>query len=358
MKSGRFLFVLWDGGGNVNPFLALGARLRERGHHVRVFGPTAVVARFAAVGVDTTTWPDAAAWSPTADEVLAELSREPIDVAVVDYMLPAALAAADASDTCTVALVHTLYRAMQLDGEMMTMLMATDAAGVNALCESLGVAPVRKVADLLDRVARVVVLSHEALDLPCDAVGANVVYAGPILEDAGGDAGWTPLFPPDDRRPLVVVGLGTTAMDEAPVVQRLLHALADLDVRVLVTVGPHLDPTSFDVPTNARVGGYVRHAAVLPHASVLVNHAGHGSIAAGLHHGLPMLCIPLGRDQPANAAAIARVGAGLVLTSDASGDELRDAVAELLASPDYRVAAAGFVTGEQAVDEVERALER
>jgi UDP:flavonoid glycosyltransferase YjiC (YdhE family) len=33
------LLVTWAGGGNVNPLLALGMRLRGRGHRVRALGP-------------------------------------------------------------------------------------------------------------------------------------------------------------------------------------------------------------------------------------------------------------------------------------------------------------------------------
>ena len=79
----------------------------------------------------------------------------------------------------------------------------------------------------------------EALDLPGPRA-ANVRYVGPVLEDAGPDAGW---HPPgvDDGRPLVVVGLGTTPMDEGPVLQRLLTALGDAPARVVATLGDHLD---------------------------------------------------------------------------------------------------------------------
>jgi hypothetical protein len=42
VAAGRFLFVLWDGGGNVAPQLGLAARLRARGHTVRLPGGEAL----------------------------------------------------------------------------------------------------------------------------------------------------------------------------------------------------------------------------------------------------------------------------------------------------------------------------
>src|SRR5712692_7045057 len=41
MVSGRFLFAMWGGGGNVPPILAVARRLTSRGHRVRVLaGPS------------------------------------------------------------------------------------------------------------------------------------------------------------------------------------------------------------------------------------------------------------------------------------------------------------------------------
>ena len=81
--------------------------------------------------------------------------------------------------------------------------------------------------------------------MPLATQPSNVRYVGPVLEGPGPDDGWRPPGV-DDGRPLVVVGLGTTPMDEGPVLQRVLSALADAPVRVIATVGDHLDPDDFD----------------------------------------------------------------------------------------------------------------
>ncbi len=91
----------------------------------------------------------------------------------------------------------------------------------------------------------------------------------------------------DDGRPLVVAGLGTTPMDELPVLQRVVTALGAAPVRGIVTLGDHLDPADLDVPAGVQLSGYVRHAAMLPWASAVVTHAGLGTVLAGLAHGLP-----------------------------------------------------------------------
>jgi MGT family glycosyltransferase len=119
-------------------------------------------------------------------------------------------------------------------------------------------------------------------------------------------------------------------MDEAPVLQRVLDAAATLPVRVFATMGDHLDVTGFRVPENATVSRYVRHAAVMPHAALFVTHSGLSGIGAALMHGVPMLCVPLGRDQPTNARRVEEVGCGRTLAPDAPVDEVRAAIASVL----------------------------
>lgn len=378
--SGSFLLVTWDGGGNVPPLVALANRLRQRGHAVRALGPESLTARFHADGIafrphrtgdewangSPIVWPNAtdeqraAYLRGMADDVAAEAQREKTDAIVVDFMQPDALCGAERTGIPTAAFVHTLYTRVALT-DFNPMGMTADAARINVLRSSLGLPPIQRLTDLLDRSARVLINTVPELDRPDAPLAPNVRFVGPIVEDAGSDAGWTPPGPAE--RPLVVVGLGTTPMDEAPVLQHALDALSDLPVRVFATVGGHIAPSDINAPDNATVTGYVRHAAVMPHAAAFVTHAGLSGIGAALTFGLPMVCVPLGREQPFNAEHVARTGAGIALTKDATPAQLRDAVSSVLNDATYRDAAArmreavaAYGNGASAVDELEELL--
>src|SRR5205814_8943424 len=124
-------------------------------------------------------------------------------------------------------------------------------------------------------------------------------HVGAILEEPGPAAGWQPPF---SGRPIVAVSLGTTpGLGDDVVAARVLAACATLPVHVVMNAAPHVDTTELTHPPNADVQGYVRHAAVMPHVDAVVTHAGLGTIVAALSHGLPLVCLPLGRDQPHNA---------------------------------------------------------
>jgi UDP:flavonoid glycosyltransferase YjiC (YdhE family) len=341
--QGRVLFVTWDGGGNVNPVLALGPRLTAAGVEVAGYGPPSLAGRFGAAGLAYAGRDAADPWDLTAmaRDVRDEVARVGADIAVVDYMLPGALVGAGAAKVPVVALVHTLYGALLADGAPSPMGMAGTVDDVNVARSDVGLAPVARLGDLLDGCVRVLVTSPAALDDPAPNPGGwapNVRHVGPVLEGPGPDAGWQP--PGDPGEPLVLVSLGTTPMDEVPVLQRIVDALAAEPVRVLVTLGAHLDPAALRLPGNATATGYVRHAACLPYAAATVTHAGLGTVLASLAHGVPLVCVPLGREQPDNAAAVVRLGAGLVVPPAAGGEAVRDAVREVLADPAYRSAAA------------------
>jgi MGT family glycosyltransferase len=359
---GSVLLVTWEGGGNVAPMLVLGAELARRGHDVRVLGPPgAVEARFGREGVAYRATGAAAQWSPEAQralagEVAAEVHRAPTDAAVVDYMQPAALCGAEAAGVPVAAFVHTLY-ARQAVTDHSPIHMAADAAAVDELRSGLGLPALGRVTALLDHAPLVLVTTLKGLDRPEGAVPPNVRYVGPLVEPPGDDAGWVPPGEPADG-PLVVVSMGTTPMDEAAVLQRVLDALDGAPVRVLVTLGPHLDAGhGLRAPANATLTGYRRHTAVLPHAGLSLNHAGLGTIAAALACGVPMVCLPLGRDQPSNAEAAAAVGAARVLPPDAEPAVLRAAVLVTLADEHHRRAAARAADEIRAVDGPRRAAE-
>ncbi len=359
----RILIVTWAGGGNVPPALVLASRLAARGHDVRAIGSESLGGRFEDEGIAYRARDVLQEWDPAAlaRDVLAEARM--VDLVVADYMLPSAITGAEAAAVPVVALVHTLYGA-NLDGAggLLPMGMMGSIDTQISVRADRGVPAIATFGELLQRATGVMVTCPEALDQPVPGRPDHVRYVGPLLEDAGPDSGW---HPPgvDDGRPLVVAGLGTTPMDELAVLQRVVTALGHADVRGIVTLGPHLSPADLSVPEGVTLTGYVRHAALLPWASAVVSHAGLGTILAGLAHSLPLVCLPLGREQPANAEAVARIGAGVVLDQGAAPAEIAATVVRATSDLELRAGAArmaleidDLVRSDAAVHEVERHL--
>lgn len=162
-------------------------------------------------------------------------------------------------------------------------------------------------------------------------------------------------------RPLVYLTFGTVFRAEH-VLRAAVEAIRALDVRLLVTVGPAIDPAILGPqPASVRVEPFVPQAKVLPACSLVVSHAGSGTFLAALAHGIPQLCLPQGADQFLNAAAAQRTGAGIALEP---GQLTRESVAEaatrLLVDDAYRRRAralAGEIAAMPGPDEVVRVLE-
>jgi UDP:flavonoid glycosyltransferase YjiC (YdhE family) len=124
--------------------------------------------------------------------------------------------------------------------------------------------------------------------------------------------------------------------DQRSRIERTLSALAERQYRILVTPGS-TDVSGIAVPSNAALAKELPHARVLPHAAVTVTHAGHGTVAASLLHGVPLVCLPNPvADQPALAAQVEVLGAGRSLDGEtATPEQIATAVDEVLADPSY-----------------------
>jgi len=133
-------------------------------------------------------------------------------------------------------------------------------------------------------------------------------------------------------------------MRQEALLERILAALATLPVHVLTTTGPELDPAEVNAPDGIHLRRYMPHSAVLPRAALVVTHAGTGTLMAAAAHGVPTVCIPLGRDQPANAARAAQLGIAVALPADADPEHIAATVRDALASNALRAAAEDFQT--------------
>ena len=74
----------------------------------------------------------------------------------------------------------------------------------------------------------------------------------------------------------------------------------------------------------------------------MVTHAGHGTVIKALAAGVPLVCLPQGRDQRDNAARVQRLGAGIRLGKRATSAAIAGAIREVLDKDHYRAAAAAF----------------
>ena len=102
------------------------------------------------------------------------------------------------------------------------------------------------------------------------------------------------------------------------------------------------------------------HSEILRHAKVVVTHAGHGTVIKALAAGVPVVAIPLGRDQLDNAARVAHHGAGLRLKPTAKPEAIAKAVRRVLEEPSFSAAAermAAAIAAETAEDQAAAELE-
>lgn len=398
MTTKRFLFALWDGGGNVPPALGIASRLLGRGHVVHVLGDPTLEPEVRAAGCGFTAWTTAphirergekgalirdweqvgmldavrrhmdgflAAPAPRwAADTDAALKEQRPDVFVHDWALPAATIPVDAKKIPRAALMPNtlvvpvrgippmgpgLRPARGPLGWLRDALLRTairrmfDKAlpPLNETRAAYGLPPVQSTFDLMIG-PRMYVLTSPEFDFTSPHLPPEIRYAGPVLDDPSWVEPWRSPWPAEDARPLVLVSLSSTFQNQGDALRRIVEALATLPVRALVTLGPVIAPDEVPGRDNVAVVRTAPHAEVLRHASALVTHAGHGTLIKGLCAGVPVVCLPMGRDQDDGAARVEVRQVGVRLKQTARPDRIAAAVRAVLNGGGYRERAAAL----------------
>jgi MGT family glycosyltransferase len=122
------------------------------------------------------------------------------------------------------------------------------------------------------------------------------------------------------------------------VFRAILEGLRGERLNLVVTVGRDQDPAQFGPqPEHVRVERYIPLSLLLPHCAVVVCQAGFSTTVAALGHGLPLVLIPLGADQPLVAQQAAHLNVGLVLgPGERTAGAIRAALRAVLGDPAYR----------------------
>ena len=409
-----YLFAIVDGGGTVPVDTSVIRALVDRGHDVRVLADRVLAPDVESSGAEHVAWtrapqrPDLEPrnmiindWDATtpweafgrvrdgvmtgpaglfAADVREELRRRPADAVVANLFVFGAQVAAEAEgipfaflsanvlsfpDSGTPPLGPGLKPARGPLGRardaalnrVMARLFDKGLDKLNEVRRENGLEPVGAVLETLERADRLLLLTSRAFEYEQYSPPANVRIVGPRLDDPVWAGSWSP---PAGGGPVVLVGMSSTFMDHTDQLQRVTSALGELPVRGLVTTGPAISAESIEAPANVTVVERAPHREVLRHASAVVTHAGHGTVIKALAAGVPVVAIPLGRDQLDNAARVAHHGAGLRLKPKASSARIAGAVKRVLEEPEFRANAeriAAAIAAETAEDRAAEELE-
>jgi MGT family glycosyltransferase len=392
----RFLFATWEGGGHVQPMLLVARGLMNHGHVALAISDACNGADAAALGVPFEPWrtaPSRADRSPETDPLKDWLAQSPGDVirglteglmcgpaaryardtaAAIDAFRPdvvvsqelllGAMAGAE-SKGCPLALfaaniwsLPTLpdappfgagappaeddaTRAFYAAISQATRIAYQDGLpALNAARAAVGLAPLADVFDQLAAAGRILLATSRAFDFD-QRPPEPYRYVGPYLDDPTWAGDWTAPWAADDARPLVLVSFSSMYQAQEAPLRRVIAALGGMDVRALVTLGPILRPEDFPASGNVVVARQAPHSRIFPDTAAMVTHAGHASTLRPLMAGVPLVCLPLGRDQLDNAARVAARGAGLRLPPDAAPEQIAAAVGQVIGDARYKAAA-------------------
>ena len=384
----ELLMTAWDGAGAVPPLMSVARALVARGHRVRVLADPVLRVDVEAAGAEHISWTRAPHrsvrtrdtlfiedWGPSgfgamrdelavgpavafAADILAELDRRPAEAVVTEGLLFGSLVAAEAAKVPCVVLTTTVNmvpaegvppfgpgflpatndaereRDRQVAAEVVG-LWDEALPALNAARAQNGLPPLSHVLDQGRSAARVLVLTSAAFDFT-GALPPTVRHVGPRLDDVMDCGRWTP---PPGEDPLVLVALSSDFQDQEEVLRRCVAGVGSLAVRAVVTTGRGVDPSDVAAPTGMQVLRLAPHREILREAAAVVTHCGHGTTIKALAAGVPVICMPMGRDQFEVAARVVHRGAGVRIEAGASPQEISEAVREILDNPTYRNAA-------------------
>lgn len=412
MNRKKILLTAWDGAGCIPPLMSVARALVDRGHDVRVLADPVIAEPAAAAGAQHVSWtraphrtvrtPDTwfiEDWGPDgfaamrdslavgpagrfAADLRAEIDREPPDLVLTEGLLLGALMGAEAAGVPCVVLNTTIAMFPRegvppfgpgflpaVDEADRALHAEVAEAGMAAWNVPLpvfnqarhehGLPPVDHVLDQYRSAARMLVLTSTAFDLE-GPVPPTVRYVGPRLEDVHDPSAWTP---PPGEDPVVLVALSSEFQDQAAVLSRAVDAVGLLPVRAVVTTGRAFDPADVPAAPHVDVVRLAPHREILRHAAAVVTHCGHGTTIKALAAGVPLVCLPMGRDQNDVAARVVHRGAGVRLDPGAPAEQIAAAVRGVIDDPSYAAAAGRIAASiaeetaeDRAVAEIEAVL--
>ena len=406
-RLGAFCF---PGTGHLNPLTALARRLQQRGHTVIIFGIADVESRVRAAGIDfcligQSDYPlgtlqklDQQLGEMTGTEVLrftmervSNTARmvlrdglEAVRNANLDALLVDETDMANNIAEClglpfiSLALIPPMVNDnrfppfyfgwsgsqrwwSRLRNEIAIRVLTRVARpifdAVNEYRVAWGLSVGRHPGEGLSKLAQITQLPR-ALEFEIDPPPPNLYYAGPFVDATQRlpiDFPWDRL----DGRPLIFASLGTLQNQSREKFAIIAEACAPLGVQLVMSLGGGLDRGQLGIlPGDSLVVNYAPQLELVKRATLVITHAGLNTVLESLSEGVPMVCIPLGNDQPGVAARVKARGAGVVVhPRRVNAKRLRSAVRAVLENDSYRLAARKIQSAIAEVDGLNRAAD-
>ena len=178
---------------------------------------------------------------------------------------------------------------------------------LNETRAQLGLPPVQRLhGGLSDRLC--LVATFPQLEYPRHWPD-SVHVVGPVM--------WEPPFrdvpEPAGDEPLVLVAPSTAQDPQQRMLRSAITGLARAPVRVLATTNRRPLPVPVRLAPNVSLVNWISYSRSMPGASLVVCHAGHGTLVRALASGIPVLAVPHSGDMGENAARLDWSGAGVRL---------------------------------------------
>ena len=222
---------------------------------------------------------------------------------------------------------HALYAGLELG---FTPMLRT----INRYRKQWGIEPLGSLYESRSRWAEISQLTAD-YDFPHELLPKQFHYVG-LLRRIG--SARVP-FPFDrlDGRPMVYATLGTVHSDTGGVLHRLAQACTKLNLQLTITLGGKADLSDCSgLPGSPIVVQNAPQLAVLERTAITFCHGGNNTVLESLAAGVPVLAMPFFGDQFGSGPRLVRCGAGNVVPSRPSYEQLYQLLSRMLNEPEYR----------------------
>ena len=147
----------------------------------------------------------------------------------------------------------------------------------------------------------------------------------------GSDAPWSvPGELADGDGALIYLSMGSLGSADVQLMETLVESLARTPHRYVVSKGPQHE--AYELAPNMVGAEFLPQVSLLPHVDLVITHGGNNTVTECMHHGKPMVLLPIFWDQHDNAQRVAETGFGArVGTYSFGDDEISRAIDGLLA---------------------------